>query len=244
MTHPRPTMAAQARSGPPLFVAYLRVSTRRQGRSGLGLEAQRTVVRQYVASVGGRMLSEVEEVETGSLRSRPQLQAALKACRSQKAILIIAKLDRLARDTVFLLSIVQGAGEGGIVFCDLPQLPPGSAGTFVLTLFSAVAQLERGLNSERTKAALRAAKERGVKLGTRSLVRGFDTAMTRAGRTARTELASKHAQDVLPFILAAQKAGASSLREVAAALTARGIQPPRGESWHPQTVRRILARAA
>ena len=189
------------------------------------------------------MLSEFEEVETGSLRNRPQLQAALNTSRSRKATLIIAKLDRLARDTAFLLSIVQGAGEGGVVFCDLPQLPPGSAGTFVLTMFAAVAELERGLNSERTKAALRAAKERGVKLGTRSLVRGFDTAMTRAGRTARTELASKHASDVLPFILAAQKAGASSLREVAIALTARGIQPPRGDCWHPQIVRRILARA-
>ena len=139
---------------------------------------------------------------------------------------------------------IQGAGEGGVVFCDLPQLPPGSAGTFVLTMFAAVAELERGLNSERTKAALRAAKERGVKLGTRSLVRGFDTAMTRAGRTARTQRAGKHATEILPFILAAQKAGASSLREVAAALTARGIQPPRGDSWHPQMVRRILVRVS
>jgi hypothetical protein len=126
---------------------------------------------------------------------------------------------------------------------DLPQLPPGSAGTFVLTMFAAVAELERGLNSERTKAALRAAKERGVKLGTRSLVRGFDTAMTRAGRAARTQRASKHAENVLPFILAAQKAGANSLREVAAALTARGIQPPRGDCWHPQMVQRILGPA-
>ena len=131
-----------------------------------------------------------------------------------------------------------------MVFCNLPQLPPGSAGTFVLTMFATVAELERGLNSERTKATLRAAKKRGVKLGTRSLVRGFDTAMTRTGRAARTELASKHAHDVLPFLLPAQKAGANSLREVAVALTARGIQPPRGNSWHPQTVRRILERTA
>ena len=238
-------MAATGGLGAGGFIAYFRVSTDKQGRSGLGLEAQRSVVGAHIASIGGKLLSEFEEVETGTLRTRPQLQLALSACRARGATLIIAKLDRLARDTEFLLSIVRGAGEGGVVFCDLPQLPPGPAGTFILTMFAAVAELERGLISQRTKAALQAAKARGVKLGGSRLVKGFDTAATRAGRAARVARSGKHAADVTPFITAAQKAGATSLREIAEALTARGIHPPSGgDRWHPQMVRRILARAA
>jgi DNA invertase Pin-like site-specific DNA recombinase len=150
--------------------------------------------------------------------------------------LILAKLDRLARNTAFLLSVVRGAGEAGVVFCDLPQLPPGPGGAFILTLFAAVAELERGLISQRTKAALTAAKARGVKLGSPKLARGFDTAMSKMGRKAQTV----HAADVLPYITAARKAGAGSLSQIAAALTARGIHPPSGgQSWHPSQVWRI-----
>ena len=238
-------MAATGGTGAPAFIAYYRVSTDKQGRSGLGLEAQKATVGAYVASKGGKLLAEFEEVESGSVRMRPQLQLALSACRARGATLVIAKLDRLARDTEFLLSINRGAGEGGVAFCDLPQLPPGPAGTFILTMFAAVAELERGLISQRTKAALQAAKERGVKLGGRRIVKGFDTPAARAGRAAQTADSMKHAGDVLPFITAAKKAGAVSLRELAAALTARGIHPPSGgDCWHASQVRRILARAA
>jgi DNA invertase Pin-like site-specific DNA recombinase len=106
-----------------------------------------------------------EEVETGKLNTRPALAQALAACRAMHATLIIAKLDRLARNAAFLLSVVEGSGAGGVVFCDLPQVPPGPSGKFVIAIMAAVAELEAGLISERTKAALAQAKARGVRLG-------------------------------------------------------------------------------
>ena len=248
-------MATRGPSGPALFVAYYRVSTDQQGRSGLGLAAQKTTVGQFVAGGAGQIIAEFQEVESGKRRDRPQLALALGACRARRATLIIAKLDRLARDAAFLLSIVRGAGEAGVVFCDLPQLPPGPAGTFILTMFAAVAELERGLISQRTKAALAAVKAKGswiskagnlcTGLGGRRIFRGIDGAVAKAGRAAQTARSAEHRADVLPYIRAAQKAGAVSLREIAAALTARGIQPPGGgEAWHARQISRILDAAA
>ena len=237
-------MASDGPSGARLFVAYYRVSTDKQGRSGLGLDAQKGTVGRFLSSANGALVAEFEEVESGKRRDRPALAQALGLCRARRATLVIAKLDRLARDTSFLLSVVHGAGEGGVVFCDLPQLPPGPAGTFMLTMFAAVAELERGLISERTKAALAAAKARGVKLGGRRMAAGFETAVTRMGKAAQKARAAEHRADVMPFIAAAQKAGAVSLREIASALTARGIQPPGGgEAWQATQVRRILRAA-
>ena len=255
MPRPRVRMATRGPSGAASFVAYYRVSTDQQGRSGLGLEAQKATVGQYVASANGVIVAGFQEIESGKRRDRPQLALALGACRARRAILVIAKLDRLARDTAFLLSIVRGAGAGGVVFCDLPQLPPGPAGTFILTMFAAVAELERGLISQRTKAALAAVKARGTwtskagnlctGLGGRKVFRGIDGAVSRAGRAAQTTRAAEHRADVLPYITAAQQAGATSLRSIARALTARGIQPPGGgEAWHARQVSRILDAAA
>lgn len=243
MPRPARQMAAGRADGAPLFIAYYRVSTDQQGRSGLGLDAQRATVAAYVAGVHGLIAGDYAEVESGKRVDRPQLALALAACRARHAILIIAKLDRLARDTVFLLSVVRGA-EAGVVFCDLPQLPPGPAGAFILTMFAAVAELERGLVSQRTKAALAAAKARGVKLGGPNMGSGFDTATSRAGRQAQSDRAARHAADVLPYIVAARDAGANSLRKIAAALTARGVQPPSGgDRWHASQVCRLLAAA-
>jgi DNA invertase Pin-like site-specific DNA recombinase len=234
-------MAAGSGSATHSFVAYFRVSTDKQGKSGLGLEAQKAVVGKYVALSDGKLVGEYEEVESGGRDDRPQLVLALAECRARRATLILAKLDRLARNTSFLLSVVNGAGEAGVVFCDLPQLPPGPAGTFILTMFAAVAELERGLISQRTKAALAAARIRGVKLGSPKLSQGFDAKMSRAGRRAQTVRSKAHAADVIPFITAAKQAGATSYRKLAAALTARGIQPPSGgASWHASQVRRII----
>jgi DNA invertase Pin-like site-specific DNA recombinase len=235
----------------PSFVAYYRVSTDQQGRSGLGLEAQKATVASYISSSHGKIGAEFEEVESGSRDDRPQLVLALAACRTRRATLILAKLDRLARNTSFLLSVVRGAGDAGVVFCDLPQLPPGPGGAFILTMFAAVAELERGLISQRTKAALTAVKARGTwisksgrvctRLGSPRLVKGFDAVISRAGRAAQTVRSRGHAADVRPIIDEARNAGANSLRKIAAALTARGIQPPSGgECWYASQVRRIL----
>ena len=112
----------------PAFIAYFRVSTQAQGRSGLGLDAQQEAVARHVASVGGLVVQSFTEVESGKRDDRPQLAAALAACRTQGAVLLVAKLDRLARNAQFLLSVVEGAGAAGVCFCDLPQLPPGPAG--------------------------------------------------------------------------------------------------------------------
>ena len=124
---------------PGRFVAYLRVSTDGQGRSGLGLEAQRQAVAAYVAQAGGEVVAEFQEVESGKRADRPQLAAALASCRIRRAVLVIAKLDRLARNARFLLSVVEGSGEAGVVFCDLPTVPAGPVGKFLVTQMAAVA---------------------------------------------------------------------------------------------------------
>jgi DNA invertase Pin-like site-specific DNA recombinase len=111
------------RPAPSRFVGYLRVSTDGQGRSGLGLDAQRQAVSAYVAQAGGQLVAEFQEVESGKRADRPQLAAALAACRIRRAVLIIAKLDRLTRNAHFLLSVVEGTGQAGVVFCDLPTVP-------------------------------------------------------------------------------------------------------------------------
>jgi DNA invertase Pin-like site-specific DNA recombinase len=149
----------------PRFVSYLRVSTDGQGRSGLGLEAQRQAVAAHVAQAGGEVVAEFREVESGKRADRPQLAAALASCRTRRAVLIIAKLDRLARNARFLLSVVEGSGEAGVVFCDLPTVPAGPVGKFLVTQMAAVAELEAGLISQRTRAALAVVKARGVRLG-------------------------------------------------------------------------------
>lgn len=242
MPRPRAKMAAGGDFGAPSFIAYYRVSTVSQGRSGLGLDAQKASVAAHIASIKGRLIDEFEEVESGKHNSRPQLAAALSACRAKRAILIVAKLDRLTRNTAFLISVAEGTGERGVVFCDLPQIPPGPMGRFFLTLMAAVAELEAGLISQRTKAALTAAKIRGVKLGNPHLKKG-DRWAGRAGRTAQTERSRQRSADVLPFIEAAKRAGCESLRQIAEALTNRGIQPPSGgDRWHAQQVQRIIIR--
>jgi DNA invertase Pin-like site-specific DNA recombinase len=239
MPRARPVLAAGAPSQLD-FISYVRVSTDGQGRSGLGLDAQKEAVAQRIKADGGRLVAEFEEVESGKRSDRPQLALALAACRARRAVLVIAKLDRLARNTAFLLSIVEGTGSAGVIFCDLPDLPRGPSGKFILTMFAAVAELEAGMISQRTKAALAQAKARGVKLGNPNLRPG-DSNTAKIARAARTKIAAEYARDVQPYIDAARKAGCTSLRQFAAALTARGIQPPSGgDTWHASQVRRII----
>jgi DNA invertase Pin-like site-specific DNA recombinase len=235
-------IAARAAPAALPLVAYYRVSTERQGRSGLGLEAQREAVARYAAGAGGTVIASYQEVESGRRADRPQLRDALAACRAHGAALVIAKLDRLARNVRFLLEVVHGSGSAGVVFCDLPQLPPGPSGRFILTLFAAVAELETGLISQRTRDALAAAKARGVRLGNPRLIAGSPGAAEHA-RAAAKAAADRHALAVRPYVDQARASGAVSLRMVAASLTARGVRPPgRGTVWSAEQVRRVIER--
>lgn len=222
------------------FVAYYRVSTQQQGRSGLGLEAQRAAVEAFLNGGSWKLTGEYTEVESGRDNDRPQLAAALASCRLTGATLVVAKLDRLARNARFLLSVVEGSGEGGVIFCDLPQVPAGPVGKFLVTQMAAVAELEAGLTSQRTKAALGAAKARGAKLGG---WRGGPKVDTARGTKARQERAEAFATG-LRDILADMQGRGSSLRQMAADLAARGIRTPRGGQWTAAAVRNVVRRLA
>ncbi len=205
------------------FVAYYRVSTDRQGRSGLGLDAQREAVRRHLASSGATPLAEFVEVESGKRNNRPELQKALLACRRHKARLIIAKLDRLSRNVAFIATMMDSGVE--FVACDNPH-----ATRLTLHILAAVAEHEREMIAARTKAALQAAKARGVQLG-----RNGAEYLAPAYKAAAIERA-RQLQPVL------QGLKGMSAREIAAELTRRGIRTPRGGRWHPQTVMRLLSR--
>jgi DNA invertase Pin-like site-specific DNA recombinase len=214
----------------------LRVSTDKQGSSGLGLEAQRAAVERYVAGTGGVITVEYVEVESGKKNDRPEIAAAVAACRAQRATLIIAKLDRLARNVAF----ISGLMESGVDFvaADMPL-----ANRLTVHILAAVAEHEREMISQRTKAALAAAKARGTKLGNPQLKAGNRASALAAGR-ARASKARAKARDIFPFIEAARKAGCTTLGLLAEALTARGVKTPGGaERWGPEQVRRVIKSA-
>jgi DNA invertase Pin-like site-specific DNA recombinase len=213
------------------FVSYLRVSTARQGRSGLGLEAQRQAVADFLASGSWRHVAEFVEVESGARETRPRLADALALCRIHGATLVIAKLDRLSRDAAFLLNL-QKAGVR-FVATDMPE-----ANELVVGIMAVVAQAERNMISARTKAALAAAKARGVKLGNPSNLRNQALGAARAS-DARTRRSLARAADLAPILAEVRAAGAASLRQVAVALNARGIPAARGGAWTAMQVRRI-----
>jgi DNA invertase Pin-like site-specific DNA recombinase len=215
----------QAQTG--RFIAYFRVSTARQGRSGLGLEAQQEAVRQYLASVGGTVVATFTEVETGKRNARPELSRALAACKRYKAKLVIAKLDRLSRNVAFLSAMMDGKTE--FIACDNP-----TATRLTLHILAAVAEHEAEVISQRTIAALQAAKRRGVVLG-----RNGAEFLAPANRAA----AMRRACPLKP-ILAQLTAAGLLMRAIAAELTARGVPTGSGGKWHPQTVSRLLTRVA
>lgn len=216
------------------FVAYYRVSTAGQGRSGLGLEAQREAVRAYLAGSSGTMAEEFTEAETGKNDDRPQLARALDTCRLTAAVLVIAKLDRLSRDAHFLLGLEKAGVE--FIAADMPN-----ANHLTVRLMAVIAQEEREMISARTKAALAAAKARGTKLGGNRGGPKIDPAL---GRAARTRLADDYACQVGPVALAVlQEAGAeASYGRAAAVLTTRGIRTPLGGKWTRAAVRSLIQR--
>jgi DNA invertase Pin-like site-specific DNA recombinase len=214
------------------FVSYLRVSTARQGRSGLGLEAQRKAVEDYLNGGNWQLVKELKETESGKKADRPELAKAFQLCRLTGAKLVIAKLDRLSRDVHFL----SGLEKAGIEFVavDNPH-----ATKLTIHILAAVAQHEREMTSERTKAALAAAKRRGVKLGgDRGVV---PTNKQRAlAAAARQEKARARAADLAPVVQELQAAGAVSLRALAEGLKERGIPAARGGKWSATQVARLL----
>jgi DNA invertase Pin-like site-specific DNA recombinase len=174
------------------------------------------------------------------------LAKALAACRLHGATLVVAKLDRLARNHRFLLSVVEGTGEEGVVFCDLPSIPPGAVGKFMVTQMAAVAELEAAMISARTKAALAAAKARGVALGGRREGAGDLSRVADRRRDASTALraskARQRAADLSGIIADLRSSGAESLRDPAVGLNARSIPTSRGGEWSAVQVLRVLAR--
>lgn len=226
----------------PHFIAYLRVSTDKQGRSGLGVEAQRDAVARYLASQRGKLLREFVETESGKRGDRPKLAAALSLSKLTGATVVFAKLDRLTRNVDLLRSLVASGVD--LVFCDLPHVPTGAMGRFLLTQMASVAELEAGLISERTKAALAAAKARGVKLGNPNgadALRGKQIGNDAA--VAKIKLrANERARDLLATVQEIRIQGHKSIKAISAALNGRAILTPRGRRWHPTSVARLLRR--
>jgi len=221
------------------FVCYYRVSTGRQGKSGLGLDAQRAAVATYLNGGSWQIVDEFTEVESGKRPDRPALDKALAAARLHRASLVVSKVDRLTRSVAFLSRLLEAGVD--VRFADLPQIE-GATGRFLLQQMVAVAELEAGMISARTKAALVAAKKRGKKLGGNRGVK--PTAKMRARSTAvLQQRADARAADVGPTIKSLQAAGATSLRAIAAKLNEAGIPTPRGSGqWSAVQVQRTLAR--
>lgn len=216
------------------IIAYLRVSTDRQGKSGLGLDAQREAVARYVSANGLELIGEYVEVETGkgsnALARRPQLSAALDNAKRSKSVLLVAKLDRLARNTRFLLTLIDSGVE--VAFADMPNVN-GPMGRFIITQMAAVAELEAGLISQRTKAALAAAKERGRELGRHGKIQA-------AKNIADAE---RRIVPVAPLLKALKNEGLT-LRQMVNRLNDDGVASPSGGRWHLASLHKAMIRVS
>ena len=237
------------------FVSYCRVSTAKQGASGLGLDAQQSAIKAYLNGGAWRIVGEFVEVESGKNADRPELAKALAAARLHRAALVVAKVDRLTRSSAFLHKLLDAGVD--VRFCDLPQIE-GPTGRFMLQQMAAVAELEAGMIADRTKKALASKKQWYAKLnddervelrnkgkalqlgGRRSTVL---TADQRAlGRDTMSKRAAARVTDLASTIAELRADGASTLKALAAALNARSIPAARGGEWSPVQVSRVLAR--
>jgi DNA invertase Pin-like site-specific DNA recombinase len=202
------------------FISYLRVSTDKQGERGYGIAAQRNAVEDYLNGGRWQLLGEFVEVESGKRNDRPELAKALAACRKHKAKLVIAKLDRLARNVAFIANLMDGKVD--FVCCDMPE-----ASRLTIHVLAAVAEHEREMIARRTKEGLAAAKARGVVLGNGELA------------AANKAAAAERAKALAPVFA---ELGEKSAREIARILNARKVATPAGGVWHAQTVQRVRSR--
>ena len=220
------------------FISYLRVSTVKQGASGLGLEAQRDAVNHYLNGGHWTLVQELVEVESGKRNDRPQIHEALRLCRLHKATLVIAKLDRLARNVHFISSLMESGVD--FVACDFPE-----ANRLTVHILAAVAEHEALMISARTKAALAVARSHGVSLGgqrgERARMAGIAVNGAHLSAMVRQGKAADRKADLLPFIADLKEKGARSLRELAAGLNAAGLTTARGGGWSATQVSRLLA---
>ncbi|MDA9539509.1 resolvase [Bradyrhizobium sp. CCBAU 21362] len=221
------------------FVAYYRVSTRKQGQSGLGLDAQRAAVANHLGDGLANVIAEFTEVESGRRNDRPALDEALTAARLHRAALVVAKVDRLTRSVGFLERLLEAGVD--VRFADLPAIE-GPTGRFMLQQMAAVAELEAGLISARTKAALAAAKARGQRLGGHRGGR-LNTQARATGREEQAKRALIRAHDLAPVLKQLRARGMESNTAIARALTAMGIPTARGrDRWSAPAVALIEAR--
>jgi DNA invertase Pin-like site-specific DNA recombinase len=226
------------------FIAYYRVSTSQQGRSGLGLDAQRAAVTNYLNGGNWKIIAEFTEVESGKRSDRPQLDAALKAARLHKAAIVVSKVDRLTRSVAFLSRLLEANVD--VRFADLPSIE-GPTGRFMLQQMASVAELEAGMIADRTKKALAASTK---KLGGVRYRKGDGSQVVLPAReahaaslAARQARAAASAADIAPTIKTLQAAGATSLRAIADGLNVQGIPTARGNgTWNAMQVSRVLAR--
>ena len=213
------------------YIAYYRVSTQKQSASGLGIEAQRAAVNAYLAGREHQLIAEYTETESGRHADRPKLADALAEAKRRRATLVIARLDRLARSVVFVASLM----ESGVAFvaCDMVDASP-----LFLHIMAAVAEAEAKAISERTKAALAAARARGVKLGGPNLPEA-----QRLARESIVRHADQRATDVLPIVKQMVERGENSSHRIAAELQRLGIKTARNRNWHASTILKMLKRS-
>ena len=218
-------------------IAYIRVSTQKQGRSGLGIEAQREAIVRFVEAEGYAIAAEHVEVETGkgadAIDRRPELAAALAQARKLRCPVIVAKLDRLSRDVAFISGLM--AQKVPFIVAELGA----DADPFMLHLYAALAEKERSLISQRTTAALAAKKAAGAQLGNRTNL----SEASALGAAANAAQATQFAANVLPVVEAVRASGVTTLKGIAEALNARGIRTARGGAWYASTVKNLVERA-
>ena len=223
------------------FVSYLRVSTQKQGQSGLGLDAQRKTVEDYLNGGNWTVIEEMVEIESGKNNRRPKLIEAIALCKASGATLIVAKIDRLTRDAAFLLNLKDAGIE--FIAADMPE-----ANRLTIGIMALVAEQEREAISQRTKAALAAAKARGIQLGAyrgnKFVGRVGTTADAKNASEARTVLYRRRAMDRLPMIANVDPEGVLSLRAIAKKLNEMSVPTiSRKGSWSANSVKRLKSSA-